>query len=121
MYSKKYLIFVLAIPLLLVGGCYMYVAVGNYAYSVGERSGTVQKVSYRGFPNKTWEGELNMGIGGGVWRFSVHKDNKDVIEGVQAAEREGGRVTLKYEEQMMTQWWDGDTAYFVTEVKRHRR
>lgn len=105
------------LSLLLVGyGCS---TVCSWTYSNGERSGVVVKFSHKGFPLRTWEGELAMGgmVTGGtpiVWQFSV--DDPAVIEKIKSAARSGQRVTLEYRQQVMTQSWKGKTPYFVTNV-----
>lgn len=97
-----------------------YVKIGSVTYSDGERSGVVTKFSHKGMMLKTWEGELNMGgfDEGGVastWQFSV--DTPEVVEKVKEAQRAGGRWTLTYRQQFMSQSWKGQTEYFVTDVE----
>jgi hypothetical protein len=56
----------------------LYLAALHYAYSTGERSGYVQKISRRGWVCKTWEGELAMttvpGTAPRILEFSVRDD-----------------------------------------------
>ena len=54
---KKFIVFLL----LAVGIFSLYTwVVLTWSYSQGERAGFVQKISYRGWICKTWEGELAM-------------------------------------------------------------
>ena len=103
-----------------------------YPYSDGTRTGSLRKLSHKGFVFKTWEGELQMsGIpvvtdpnqlvtGGNVWNFSVSDGDAAVVNALKQAEANGSRVTLHYIERLKQFDWRGDTKYFVdgvTEVK----
>lgn len=91
-------------------------------YSVGERSGTVYKLSYKGLMYKSYEGELLLGTATGgnngtmtpdVWKFTVVDQN--VAHKIQAANEAGRRVTLHY-----VQWFQSpcsmDTDYEIVDV-----
>ena len=93
-------------------------------YSVGERTGVLTKLSKKGFFWKTWEGELNLGgmsdHGGGtavpnVWRFSVA--DAEVVQQLLPAARGAKRVTLKYTEVWKASFAQGQTDYFITDVR----
>jgi hypothetical protein len=108
----------LLIPVLLLYG---YVSVGAITYSDGTRSGVVVKVSTKGVFIKTTEGEMNYGgsldVGGvpKVFEFSVvdPKIKDDLID----AEKQGRRCTLHYKQQLLKQFWKGQTSYFITKVE----
>lgn len=110
-------IIVLTIPV-------MTVTIGAWTYSEGERSGTITKFTRKGVFLKTWEGELRMGgmdQGGYAenWEFSA--DDEAVIKKIQEAQRHGGKYTLKYRQQLMTQSWKGSTSYFVLDSFKEDR
>ena len=92
-------------------------AVLSWSYSEGERVGFLQKVSYKGWICKTWEGELSLvAIPGAVpekFLFSVRDDA--VAQQLNAVA--GKRVTLQYEQHrgLPTSCF-GDTDYFVVGV-----
>lgn len=97
-------------------------------YSDGHRSGTIYRVSYKGysippFSYKTYEGELSLGLNeqdaaGAVvartWEFSV--TDKNVITELEEAERLGKRVTLHYREYSLRGRYYGKTAYNILGV-----
>lgn len=98
----------------------------SWAYSEGERSGTVLKVSKKGWVCKTWEGELVMAmVAGGVpgdqggiststWLFTVRDDG--LVDKLNAAV--GKRAVLHYSEHKgVPSTCFGDTAYFVDDVR----
>jgi hypothetical protein len=92
-------------------------AVLSWSYSEGERVGFLQKVSYKGWICKTWEGELSLvAIPGAVpekFLFTVRDDA--VAQQLNAVA--GKRVTLQYEQHrgLPTSCF-GDTDYFVVGV-----
>lgn len=99
----------------------------NVPFSEGSRSGVVQKISKKGLIWSTWEGELNLGyttatkdanggttINPAIFRFSCSSDS--AAKQVQAAERSGKRVTLKYQQYIFRGYKYGDTSYDVTGV-----
>lgn len=106
------------IPSLLIYG---YVCFGAITYSDGTRSGVVVKVSTKGLLFKTVEGEMNYGgsldVGGvpKVFEFSV-ADAK-IKDELIAAEKQGRRCTLHYKQQLLSQFWKGQTTYFITKVE----
>ena len=119
---------------------YIYVTSSGWTYSVGTRSGVVNKFSRKGTMFKTWEGELSMGAidQGGVrekWEFSVLADQtqmtidkndnlipvengKRVIDLIQETLDVGHRVKLLYRQQRGVQSWRGQTDYFIINVER---
>ncbi|PUE37402.1 hypothetical protein [Limnohabitans sp. Hippo4] len=92
-------------------------AVLSWSYSEGERAGFLQKVSYKGWICKTWEGELSLvaipGAAPEKFLFTV----RDEAVAQQLNEVAGKRVTLKYEQHrgLPTSCF-GDTDYFVVGV-----
>jgi len=117
---SKFKVFFL-IFLLLALGTFWYVATGHY--SSGDRAGTVSKLSERGYVFKTYEGVLNEGGYSGetgslqarYWDFSAKDDR--IVEDLKKALATGERITLRYEEKFFQFPWNGDTKYFITEVK----
>ena len=90
----------------------------SWSYSSGQRAGYVQKMSYKGFVCKTWEGVLYTDIAKGFrsdsFSFTVRSDSlAKVIEGLS-----GKRVTIHYEQHIkVPSTCFGDTEYFVTQVQ----
>lgn len=101
--------------LILAGGVYLLYA--NWVYSTGTRSGTLVKISKKGYLFKTYEGQLNVGgfsagedgTIGNMWNFSVTDDR--VYQKLQ--DLEGKQVTLHYDEVNKAMPWQGDTEYFI--------
>ena len=104
------------LSLLLAFALYIW-AVLSWSYSEGERAGFLQKVSYKGWICKTWEGELSLvaipGAAPEKFLFTV----RDEAVAQQLNEVAGKRVTLKYEQHrgLPTSCF-GDTDYFVVDV-----
>jgi len=92
----------------------------HWSYSEGERAGTLQKFSHKGWVCKTWEGELQISTIPGsapiLWEFSVRDDA--IADRLTEAVAHNGRVVLEYEEHrgVPTSCF-GETAYFVTGVR----
>lgn len=109
--------------LAIVFGIIYYLTFGYY--SEGKRGGFVNKLSNKGYLFKTYEGELRTGglyDGDGTmtsseWAFSVSGKNKEAIENLDLAIKNGSRVSLTYEEKFFTLPWNGETKYFVTKVE----
>jgi hypothetical protein len=90
----------------------------SYSYSVGDRTGFVQKFSKKGWICKTWEGELAQvnlpGQPATIFLFTVRDDA--VAAKVNAVA--GKRVTITYEEHPgIPISCFGDTRYFVVDVR----
>ena len=90
----------------------------HYAYSSGERTGYVQKISKKGWLCKTWEGELAMttvpGTAPQIFQFSV-RDDAMARKIMEAA---GQRVALVYEQHKgVPSPCFGETEYFITGVR----
>ncbi|MEO6068166.1 MAG: hypothetical protein ABJB33_01045 [Gemmatimonadota bacterium] len=88
----------------------------HWSYSEGERAGTLQKFSRKGWLCKTWEGELQISTIPGsapiLWEFSVRDDI--VANQLAEAVAHNGRVALEYEEHRgVPSSCFGETPYFV--------
>lgn len=106
---------------LLVGFLVFYF-ISGLAYSEGTRSGVLTKVSKKGFIFKTYEGEINIGglnQGDGtimpltVFKFSV----TDPRVYYELENLQGRKVVVQYKQVMRNFFWQGETDYFVNEVK----
>jgi hypothetical protein len=93
----------------------------NWSYSDGERAGTLQKFSRKGWLCKTWEGELMQptapGVAPTIWNFTVRDDEtaRQVESGI------GVRVVLHYKEHKgIPSTCFGDTHYWVDRVRIER-
>jgi hypothetical protein len=109
---KKLLLIPVVVLALAVG--YFWVML-HWSYSSGDRAGWIQKLSYKGWICKTWEGELTMvsvpGTQAEKFYFTVRDET--VAEGLRAAV--GKRVDLHYEQHVgLLNSCFGDTEYFVT-------
>lgn len=87
----------------------------HFAYSSGERSGYIQKISNKGWVCKTWEGELAMttvpGTAPQIFDFSV----RDEKVAAQLGTLVGQRVTLQYEQHRFVPTnCFGETEYYIT-------
>ncbi len=104
------------VPLLLFG-IYTFFVV-SWSYSDGERAGTLQKFSRKGWLCKTYEGELALYVVGGVapqiWYFTVR--DEAIVR--QMSDAVGKKVQLHYGEHrgVPTDCF-GDTPYWVDQVK----
>jgi len=108
--------FVVVVALLFVG----YTAtVLSVAYSSGQRTGYVQKLSHKGWLCKTYEGELAMttvpGTAPQIFRFSV----RDAKVAHAIDEVSGSKVVLDYEQHVgVPTNCFGETEYYVTAVRK---
>ncbi len=90
----------------------------KFAYSSGERTGFVQKISNKGWVCKSWEGELAMttqpGVPPQIFPFSV----RDPAVAKRLTDLSGERVTLSYEQHrgVPTNCF-GETEYYITAVR----
>lgn len=107
--------FIAAVTLLFAA--YVWSAL-HWSYSEGERAGTMQKFSNKGWICKTWEGELLMTTVPGAipekFAFSVRNDG--VARQLLAAA--GKHVVLSYAQHKgLPGSCFGDTEYFVEQVR----
>ena len=113
------LIGIVVTPLLLFA-VYTLIVV-HWSYSNGERAGTLQKFSRKGWLCKTWEGELMQptapGVAPTIWDFTVRDDS--VARRVEAGL--GLHVVLRYAEHRgIPNSCYGDTRYWVDSVRIDR-
>ncbi|MCE9507327.1 MAG: hypothetical protein K8R48_03285 [Alphaproteobacteria bacterium] len=96
-------------------------------YSEGDRVGTVTKLSYKGFFNKSWEGELAMdnfkssgedGSTSNSFEFTVKDADTALVRQLQEAQENGDRVKLHYKEVWNHRPRFADTDYFITKVTK---
>lgn len=102
--------------LLALVAAWLWVAL-KWSYSTGERAGWVQKLSYKGWLCKTWEGELALvslpGSTTEKFFFTVYDD----AVARQVMDVMGKRVSLRYEEKVgLPTSCFGETRYFITGV-----
>ena len=115
-WKLKLILILLVLPVAIFAG-YTWMTL-HYAYSSGQRSGYVQKISKKGWLCKTWEGELAMttvpGTAPQIFQFSV-RDDAMALRIEQAA---GQRVALSYQQHKgVPSSCFGETEYFVTGVR----
>jgi hypothetical protein len=112
-------LFLVLFLLVVAGGIALYVwGTLHFSYSDGERAGSVQKFSRKGWICKTWEGELIMAnlpntVAPQIFQFSV----RDPAVADQITHSMGQRVAIHYEQHkgVPTDCF-GETEYFVTRV-----
>jgi len=90
----------------------------HWSYSTGERAGFLQKLSYKGFVCKTWEGELQLvsmpGTTPEKFLFSVR--DEALAKRLNAVM--GHKVALSYEQHVgVPSKCFGESDYFVVDVK----
>jgi hypothetical protein len=92
-----------------------------FAYSQGEKTGTIIEFSRKGFVVKTWEGVMVLGGTGAsanqnnTWKFTVW--NSDLIEKIKSAQEKKSVVTLSFKEQYIVMPWSGDSKNIITDVR----
>jgi hypothetical protein len=119
---KKYLLWTILI-ILVVSGVFIYWKYG-FTYSEGNRSGLLQKFSFKGTVFKTYEGELilssvkssnDVSLASEKFLFSVQ--DKDLAG--KLLKLEGTLVVLHYKEKNGVLPWRGETRYMVDSVTAH--
>jgi len=112
----KRLILPLLVLVLLIAAYFAFVL--NWSYSSGERAGWIQKLSYKGWICKTWEGEVALVSLPGT--SQVEKFTFTVRDDKVAAELNavmGRRVALHYEQKVgLPTSCFGETRNYVTGV-----
>jgi hypothetical protein len=114
--SSGHIIALATLAVVLLVACYSWAAL-NWSYSDGERAGSLQKFSHKGWICKTYEGELALyviaGVQPEVWDFTV----RDAAVARQLAAAVGERVQLHYTEHRgVPSSCFGDTRYFVDRI-----
>jgi hypothetical protein len=104
------------LPVIVLGGWVWSTL--HFAYSNGERTGYVQKISRKGWVCKTWEGELQMtsvpGSAPQLFQFSVPDDGV----AKQIMDASGHPVSILYDQHKgVPSTCFGETEYFITSVK----
>jgi hypothetical protein len=122
MKTAKLIAFLIVVGMLLGVGYYFQ---GNY--SEGDRAGTIIKLSRKGLVFKTFEGELNLGMGihdgssniaiSNIWPFSVSASDTATLRQLDSAMMSGKRAKVHYREKFVTVPWRGDTKYQVYMVE----
>jgi hypothetical protein len=91
-------------------------------YSLGNRSGLLQKFSHRGNIFKTYEGELilssiksNQGVGIASEKFFFSVADETVAKKLENLQ--GRNVTVHYVEKRRAIFWRGDSNYIVDSVR----
>lgn len=115
---------IVLVVLSLIGGFAVALIGGAFPnYSEGERSGTVYKLSHKGFFMKSYEGEMNLGgmaadangqMVVNTFKFSVR--DPAVVEKINAAATSGKRVTLHYTQYAIAPI-SIDTPYVIDGVR----
>ena len=112
---------ILTIVIILALGGFIYWKY-YFVYSEGNRSGILQKFSYKGTIFKTYEGELilssirstgNITLASEKFFFSVR--NREVAKKME--NMQGHFVTVHYKMKNGTLPWQGDSPYIVDSVK----
>lgn len=94
----------------------------NDSYSEGERVGIVTKISHKGWQNKTWEGQLNLGgltsnaqghLETNVWAFTIPDEDEASLKILQEAQRTQKPVVIRYKEWMIRPGCQTDSGYIV--------
>lgn len=100
----------------------IYYFICGLTYSEGKRSGVLIKVSRKGYIFKTYEGELNSGgisqgdgtiMPNAMFKFSVSEES--VFKKLE--DLQGKKVVVDYKQVMKNFFWQGETDYFIQEVK----
>lgn len=108
-----------------------------FDYSDGDRTGTVTKLSKRGFFCKTWEAQMYMGgmkkktelvsssdgksttpvttLVANTFEFTI--EDESLVPKIQEALESGERITVTYREELVSFCRSDSGSYFVTAVK----
>lgn len=123
--SRSFRKFLIITSLLLVVAWFIYYFICGLTYSEGSRSGVLTKVSKKGYLVKTYEGELYVGgfnegsgtavVAPRIFYFSVYGSNEHIY--TQLDSLQGERVILYYKQVFKNFFWQGETDYFIHEVK----
>jgi hypothetical protein len=102
----------------IIAVCFYMLFAYNFTYSQGESVGYVQKLSYKGWVCKTWEGEqmralANMPTIPEKFAFTV----RDTAIADQINAHIGQKVVLEYAQHRGLPECFGETQHFVTSVR----
>jgi hypothetical protein len=110
---------VVGLVLTLVAGVALYLLFAyHFAYSRGESVGFVQKISYKGWVCKTWEGEQVRALSvvpAVPEKFAFTVRDEQVVEQINALI--GQKVVLDYAQHKGLPSCFGDTEHFVIGVR----
>jgi hypothetical protein len=110
---------VVGLVLTLVAGVALYLLFAyHFAYSRGESVGFVQKISYKGWVCKTWEGEQVRALSvvpAVPEKFAFTVRDEKVVEQINALI--GQKVVLDYAQHKGLPSCFGDTEHFVIGVR----
>ena len=90
-------------------------------YSQGERTGYITKLAYKGLIWKTWEGEMQMGVGQMAslqepFKFSVV--NETILKEVESHLGTEHKILLHYNQWGMMPFMLGESGYEITGVEQ---
>jgi hypothetical protein len=105
------------LAVIVLAGLYLAFAY-NFAYSRGESVGFVQKLSYKGWVCKTWEGEQMRALAtlpAVPEKFTFTVRDAAVVDKINA--HLGKRVVLEYAQHRGLPSCLGDTEHFVVDVR----
>ena len=113
--ARRVLWMILAAFLVFGIGYYVY---RTYTVSEGSRSGTLFKISKKGYLFKTYEGQLHLAgsqmiTNMSTWDFSA----KNAAVYAELQKYEGKLVKCHYKEKIDAFPWQGDTDYLVYKVE----
>jgi hypothetical protein len=106
----------LALTVVIVASAYLLFAY-NFTYSKGESVGFVQKLSYKGWICKTWEGEQIRALAvmpAIPEKFAFTVRDTAVADQINASI--GQKVVVEYEQHKGLPTCFGETEYFITKV-----
>lgn len=90
----------------------------SFTYSSGERAGYMQKLSYKGWLCKTWEGELAMVNIPGTLTEKFYFSVRDDSLAKKLNSLVGKKVALEYEQHIgVPSSCFGETEYFIVAVR----
>jgi len=118
---KKFIVIVIIFIIAIFSGWFWWKF--YFTYSEGNRSGLLQKFSYKGNFFKTYEGELvlnSITANGSVAPYSMEKFYFSVADdslGKKMQDYEGKRVVIHYNQKNGVLPWRGDTEYIVDSVR----
>jgi hypothetical protein len=105
------------LALLLLAACYLLFAY-HFTYSQGESVGFVQKISYKGWLCKTWEGEQVRALAvvpAIPEKFEFTVRDASVVDKIN--QHIGQKVVLEYEQHRGLPRCFGDSEHFVIDVR----
>lgn len=106
---------------------------GCLDYSDGDRVGTIQKISKKGFFCKTWEGEMLMGglkkqtnvssdgksittsMVANTFQFTV--EDESLLPKIKQAMQLGRTVEISYKQEIISFCRSDSDSYFITAIK----